>query len=493
MEILCTRPGCRQPHNSFSDLDDPTNLKTVQQKYCTTCGMHLILAGRYLPEKLLGQGGFGTAFLARDRHTPTMRFCVVKQFQPLGNLDDQQLALAQELFEREAHVLERIGNRHPQIPDLYAFFPLIVPNPQGTGQDRYFYLVQEYIDGEDLEHELARCGKLAAAEVRQILVSMLAVLDFVHSEGTIHRDIKPSNIMRSRDGTLHLLDFGAVKEVTAGAGVVSTSQRSTGIYSPGYAPPEQMRGAQVYPATDLYALAVTCIVLLTGEQPDTLFDGYRNVWQWRKFVTPEPDFAAVLDEMLTATPGDRPHSAQEVLALLQVQPTGTPAAMATPTTLQVQQQTPPKTPQATHSPSKPPKPAQPSGQTPSAKGTPKPAPAQSAASAGSSSVIPLLMGAAFTGFEGTLLFFIVGNVLGGTISIGIWGAMMGGLIFALSRKSIETTEMIIFAVIAVLLALFLVKNMPLITLLILAVIIGAALVAAIALFTLIYRILQKVF
>lgn len=114
MEILCTRPGCHHPQNHFSDLDDPTHLKTAQQKYCTSCGMHLILGGRYLPQKLLGQGGFGTAFLARDRYTPTMRLCVVKQFQPMGNLDDQQLAMAQELFEREAHVLERIGNRHPK-------------------------------------------------------------------------------------------------------------------------------------------------------------------------------------------------------------------------------------------------------------------------------------------------------------------------------------------------------------------------------------------
>ena len=78
MEVYCTRPGCPRPQNYFGDLDDSATLKTVQQKYCTTCGMLLILVGRYLPLKLLGQGGFGSAFLARDRYTPGMRYCVPK-------------------------------------------------------------------------------------------------------------------------------------------------------------------------------------------------------------------------------------------------------------------------------------------------------------------------------------------------------------------------------------------------------------------------------
>ena len=90
--------------------------------------MPLILAGRYLPTKLLGKGGFGTAFLAIDRYTPGMRQCVVKQFQPTGNLNQTQMQLAQDLFEREAIVLEELGNQHNQIPALFAYFPLLVEN-----------------------------------------------------------------------------------------------------------------------------------------------------------------------------------------------------------------------------------------------------------------------------------------------------------------------------------------------------------------------------
>ena len=101
MEVYCTRPGCTRPLNHFTDLDDNGILRTVQQKYCTTCGMPLILSGRYLPIKLLGRGGFGAAFLARDRLIPGMRQCVVKQFLPAGNLTPTQMELAQKLLKEK--------------------------------------------------------------------------------------------------------------------------------------------------------------------------------------------------------------------------------------------------------------------------------------------------------------------------------------------------------------------------------------------------------
>ena len=319
MEIYCTRPSCPRPQNNFTDLDDNATLKAVEQKYCTACGMSLILLGRYLPLKLLGRGGFGAAFLARDRYTPGMRRCVVKQFKPSGDLTPTQLQIAQNLFEREAEVLEELGSQHDQIPELFAFFELSVPNLQSPKQDKLFYLVQEFIDGQDLEQELAQRGKFSEAEVLEVLRQILPVLKFVHDNGSIHRDIKPSNIMRDRKGRLRLLDFGAVKQVAKVA--TSSSQRSTGIYSMGFAPPEQMSGGEVYPSTDLYALAVTCLTLLTGKEAAELFDAYSNQWNWRAHIRVSSQFAAVLDRLLLPAPNQRFQSAQEVLdALTPSQP-----------------------------------------------------------------------------------------------------------------------------------------------------------------------------
>jgi len=161
MEVYCTRPGCSRPQNYFPDLDDSSLLKTVQQKFCTTCGMPLILSGRYLPVRLLGQGGFGAAFLARDRYTPAMRQCVAKLLQPSVSLTPAQLKIAQTLFEREAAVLEELGNEHSQIPSLLAFFEVTVSSLQPGKNDQFFYLVQEFIDGENLEDELAVKGKFS--------------------------------------------------------------------------------------------------------------------------------------------------------------------------------------------------------------------------------------------------------------------------------------------------------------------------------------------
>ncbi|WP_338130811.1 protein kinase domain-containing protein [Aphanizomenon flos-aquae] len=209
MEVFCTRPHCQHPQNHFPDLDDIKTLKTVPQKFCTNCGMPLILRDRYLPIKLLATGGFGAAFLAIDRDTPRMRQCVVKQFQPSGNLTEEALEKSRILFTQEAGVLEEIGNEHQQIPKLFAFFTITVPNLKINKSEQFFYLVQEYISGQTLEEELAKQGNFSELKILKILREILPVLQFIHDKGIIHRDIKPSNIIRHRNvecryKTLHI-------------------------------------------------------------------------------------------------------------------------------------------------------------------------------------------------------------------------------------------------------------------------------------------------
>jgi serine/threonine protein kinase len=461
MEVYCTRPRCPRPQNYFADLDDITTLKTTQQKYCTTCGMPLLLDGRYVTTKLLGRGGFGAAFLARDRRIPGMRQCVVKQFQPVGNLTLTQLQQAQIMFEREADVLAQLGNDHEQIPDLFAFFPVIVNSSQSGQEDQFFYLVQEYIDGQNLEEELVQQGKFSEQQVLEVLQEILKVLKFVHERGIIHRDIKPSNIMRRRDGKLFLLDFGAVKQVT---NVALGAASSTGIYSMGFAPPEQMAGGQVFPSTDLYALAVTLITLLTNQEAIKLFDAYSNQWKWQEQVNVNPRLADILDKMLLPAANQRFQSAQEVLDALYSQPLAATQLNSPSVTL------PPQSPKGSN-----------------------PVVSQRASTQPAFSIVELLGGAAFSGFEGALIAIaLLSLVKSLPITLSIAFVILGILIFAQTRRWIEKFDLLIIPTITFAIIFFLpFLRVGLDVSLVISLAVAAALVAIsiTAIFRLIYKLL----
>lgn len=457
MEVYCTRPSCPRPLNQFADLDDSATLRTVQQKFCTACGMPLLLAGRYVPQKLLGKGGFGAAFLARDRYTPAMRRCVVKEFQPAGDLSPTQLQMAQKLFEREGEVLEQLGSNHPQIPDLLAFFEIDAPSRVPGKPERFFYLVQEFIDGDNLEEELEQQGTFSEAAMVEVLREMLKVLKYVHENGSIHRDIKPSNIMRRKDGRLFLLDFGAVKQVATGA-AATPGKASTGIYSMGFAPPEQMRGDNVYPATDLYALAVTCITLLTGKPPSELYDSYSNDWNWRPHAQVSDRLADVLDKMLLPTPSQRFQSAEATLEALQsaLAASSTPVPATPPTLPQTGAVAAAIAPLAPFPTSMQATPAPPAAvpATP-----PAPAPAANVVPGRPFSLMEFLGGAMFTGVEGGLLAIALLSILGTTFVNPVFWllmlAVLSALIFAQSRRWIERADLFIIAGVTLALVLFL--------------------------------------
>ena len=453
MELLCTRPSCTRPINDCPDLDDPRTLKLTRDKFCACCGMPLILGDRYLPIQLLGQGGFGAAYLARDRHTPGMRSCVVKQFKPAVRLTSEQHQLAHGLFMREGEVLEELGREHLQIPDLFAFFDLEVPGRVPGTQEAYFYLAQEFIDGQDLEKELRAVGAMTEAAVTEILASMLKVLGFVHAHQTIHRDIKPSNIMRSRKGRLYLLDFGAIKYATAQA--ISGPQTSTSIFSLGYAPPEQMAGAGVSFSTDLYALAATCVECLTGLPPNQLCDPVtrRYTWQDRVKYPVSDRLADILDKMLQPAPYDRFVCAADVLnrlcpeeAILHpfqppisselplpmipaLDPNVTQLPLDHPFT-QLPPEPMPIALESTHS-----KPITPMSNSNRPQSTRSPF-----------SLIELLSSSAFMGFEGALLaigLHAATNVV--LIKAVLWCLMTGTLVYFQSNRTIERLDFVIIS------------------------------------------------
>ena len=302
--LYCSNPNCSNPFNPD------------RNKFCTSCGsqgLSPLFRNRYRVIQLLGEGGFGRTYQAID--TDRMDDpCVIKQFFPQVQ-GTAALEKATELFKQEAKRLYELGE-HPQIPRLIAYFE----------QDKRLYLVQELIEGHNLVAELEQQGAFSEEKVRQLLADLLPVLKVVHECGVIHRDIKPENIMRRRkDGKFMLIDFGVSKQVRA----TLLGQAGTTVGTLGYAPLEQMRG-QVYPASDLYSLGVTCIRLLTQCLPkedgsDELYDSLAGRWIWKDRLssskTISPQLRQVLDKLLQDYVKERYQSANEVLSVLLPQQT----------------------------------------------------------------------------------------------------------------------------------------------------------------------------
>jgi serine/threonine protein kinase, bacterial len=296
----CLNPACPTPEN-------PNN---VDQ--CQACGTNLLMNNRYRVLQGLGQGGFGATFLAKDESLPGAPHCVIKQLRP-ATTSFHVLQMARDLFQREAKTLGKIGS-HPQIPRLLDYFEA----------NREFYLVQEYVSGSTLQQEVKRSGPFSEASIKQFLSEILPLMQYVHSQQVIHRDIKPANLIRrSQDKKLVLIDFGAVKDQVNP--VLSTASEQTAltayaIGTPGYAPPEQMAMRPVY-SSDIYALGVTCLYLLTGKSPkDMAYDPATGEIVWRNLIQVSDHFAEVLRKMLEVSVRHRYQNATEVLRALELEP-----------------------------------------------------------------------------------------------------------------------------------------------------------------------------
>jgi serine/threonine-protein kinase len=291
-------------------------------------GCQIILASRYRLVRQIGQGGFGRTYLAED----TNRFgelCVLKEFAPQVQ-NTSALQKAQELFEREASVLYKL--QHPQIPRFRELCRC-----EMGGEERLF-LVQDFVGGQSCRDLLDAGVRFSEGEVLKLLLDLLPVLHYIHSLGVIHRDISPENLMlRSSDRLPVLIDFGGVKQVATSAlsQFAQLIAISTQLGKPGYAPEEQMRLGRAFPCSDLYALAVTAVVLLTGKEPQQLYDGSKAVWRWRSEVRLSPTLEAVLNKMLAHSPSDRFQDAGQVMGALQAVPPALPTNLSQLKTLVV--------------------------------------------------------------------------------------------------------------------------------------------------------------
>lgn len=265
-----------------------------------------MLNNRYEILKPLGRGGFGETSLAIDTRMPSRRQCVIKQLKP----DEATTGTAptpgwfEERFQREAAILEELGQNHPQIPKLYEYF----------SDGKNFFFVQEWIKGSTLSEKHQKEGNLSEEQVEKILRELLPVLDYIHGRKIIHRDIKPDNIiLRASDGKPVLIDFGIFKEVNN----INGGNKTVPLGTPGYMAPEQAAGHPV-PSSDLYSLGLTAIFLLTGKTPQALTsDPNTGEILWRRDAPSlHSNLAAVIDRAVRFHPRDRFECAQEMLTRL---------------------------------------------------------------------------------------------------------------------------------------------------------------------------------
>lgn len=207
----------------------------------------------YLIEARLGQGGFARTYQARNLKTNQQ--CVVKEID-LGRIEDVK---ADELFEREAKVLRNL--QHPQIPKFLDFFE------ETSEKGSKIYLVQEFIEGENLAERVKEGRPFAEQETLGITIQVAGILEYLHSFSPpfIHRDIKPSNILLTQEGKAYLIDFGAVRDK-----MLQDKERhgggSTLVGTYGYIPYEQYMG-RALPASDIYALGMTLLYMLSRKEP----------------------------------------------------------------------------------------------------------------------------------------------------------------------------------------------------------------------------------
>jgi formylglycine-generating enzyme required for sulfatase activity len=298
---ICQNPNCSNPFNSDSN------------KFCVSCGQSnfgKLLRSRYRVLRLLGEGGFSRTYATEDVDRLNAP-CVIKQFFPQFQGTGQRTKAA-EFFKEEAFRLYELGENHTQIPRLLAYFE------QGTS----LYLVQEFIQGKTLLQEVQQ-QIYGEKQIWELLADLLPVLEFIHAHNVIHRDIKPENIIRrASDKKPVLIDFGGAKQVTQ----TSLGRQATVIYTLGYAPTEQMAGFACH-GSDLYALGVTCVRLLTrclplqdasGQVNDPIYDAMNAKWLWReqlpeKGITISEDLERILEKLLKHLPSERYQTAVEVI------------------------------------------------------------------------------------------------------------------------------------------------------------------------------------
>ncbi len=271
------------------------------------------LSDRFTIQDVLGRGGFGIAYLAKDVVLEDL--VALKELAPEGSRRDvhgvleissgtSSPQLLRQRFLEEARTLAKLNVRG------------VLPVRASFSENGTAYYATEYQAGtETLDKVLRREKRLEVAGALDIFLALLEVLEAIHEKGILHRDIKPSNILISLSGQVTLIDFGAARGFLADSGHTHTV-----MYTPGYAPPEQLsERAKRGPATDLYALCATLYHMLAGTPPEDAAArvagvALRPIRQLRPDIDESTE--RLLDHGLALAYAERPQTAEEVRQLL---------------------------------------------------------------------------------------------------------------------------------------------------------------------------------
>jgi serine/threonine protein kinase len=271
-----------------------------------------ILLARYKVLGVLGGGGMGTVYQARDLNFPDVKRLVAVKEMLNPNTDPNLRASTLKTFQREANILATLT--HPAIPKIFDFFD----------QNDRAYLVMEYINGLDMENMMTRTKEIPVEKILEWSIDLCDVLDYLHKnqpEPIIFRDMKPSNVMIDSLGKVRLIDFGIAKNFVSGV-------KNTMIGTEGYSAPEQYKG-DVNPLSDIYSLGATLHHVLTRRDPRLEPPFSFNERPIKELNAKAPQgLVDVVSKALSFEPKDRFQSCSEMKAALEKVRYGTPAAVA---------------------------------------------------------------------------------------------------------------------------------------------------------------------
>ncbi len=267
-----------------------------------------LLDGRYQILKVIESTELGKTYLAKDTRRPGESLCFVKHLHLVAE-DPDFVKIVRRRFQQEAQALEKLS-QHDRIPQLLAYFE----------ESKEFYLVESYVSGQSLAHEITPGHPLPENVVIQILIEVLEILLFVHGHGVIHRDLKPTNLIRrDSDQKIVLIDFGAVKEININQNHNPPTAR---IGTLEYMPVEQFDGNPHF-NSDIYALGMMGIQALTGIPIFELRKlrennpSNNNELSWKHLAIVSPELGNILDRMIRYDYRKRFQSVGEVLAALR--------------------------------------------------------------------------------------------------------------------------------------------------------------------------------